>query len=72
LLFKDRTGYLACDYWLEAGVLHYVTSTGESKLLPLERLDLEETVKLNRQRNVEFVLQDSQEMTLDAGRDGPP
>jgi len=58
LFLKDRTGYLACDYWLEAGVLHYVTPAGQSKLLPLGRLDLA-TVKLNLQRNVEFVLQDS-------------
>jgi len=56
---KDGTGYLACDYWLEAGVLHYVTPAGQSKLLALGRLDLEETVKRNLQRNVEFVLQDS-------------
>jgi hypothetical protein len=41
LFLKDSTGYLACDYWLEAGVLHYVTPAGQSKLLPLGRLDLE-------------------------------
>lgn len=58
LFLKDSTGYLGCDYWLEAGVLHYVTPAGQSKLLPLGRLDLA-TVKLNLQRNVEFVLQDS-------------
>jgi len=56
LMLKDSTGYLANDYWLEAGELHYVTPAGKYKLLPLARLDLEETVKLNRQRSVGFVL----------------
>jgi len=56
LMLKDGTGYLADNYWLEAGELHYVTPDGKYKLLPLARLDLEETVKLNRQRSVGFVL----------------
>jgi hypothetical protein len=56
LMLKDGTGYLASDYWLEAGELRYLTPNGKYKLLPLARLALEETVKLNRQRNVEFVL----------------
>jgi hypothetical protein len=37
-------------------VLHYVNSNSQYKLLPLARLDLEETVKLNRERKVEFTL----------------
>ena len=56
LILKDGTGYLASDYWLESGVLHYVNSNSQYKLLPLARLDLEETVKLNRERKVEFTL----------------
>jgi hypothetical protein len=56
LILKDGTGYLASDYWLESGVLHYVNAHSQYKLLPLARLDLEETVKLNRERKVEFTL----------------
>ena len=56
LILKDGTAYLASDYWFEAGVLHYVSANGQHKLLPLARLDLEETVKLNRERNVEFTM----------------
>ena len=56
LLLKDGTGYLASDYWVESGVLHYVNANNQNKLLPLARLDLEETVKLNREREVEFTL----------------
>jgi len=56
LILKGGSGYLASDYWLEDTQFHFLTSDGENKLLPLERLDLKETVLLNRERNVEFVL----------------
>jgi len=56
LILKDGTSYLARDYWLEFGKLQCVTLDGERKLLPLARLDLDETVRLNRERNVEVVL----------------
>jgi hypothetical protein len=56
LMLKGGSGYLASDYWLEGTRLHFLTPDGENKLLPLARLDLEETVRLNRERNVEFVL----------------
>lgn len=56
LLLKDNTGYLATDYWLEGTQLHCLTLDGEHKVAPLGRLDLNETVRLNRERNVEIVL----------------
>ena len=56
LILKNGTSYLARDYWLEAGKLMCVTLDWERKLLPLARLDLDETVRLNRGRNVEFVI----------------
>jgi hypothetical protein len=56
LILKDGTGYLASDYWFESGQLHYVNANGQYKLLPPGRLDLEETLKLNRERNVEFTM----------------
>ena len=56
LILKGGSGYLASDYWLEGTRLHLLTPDGESKVLPLERLDFEETVHLNQERNVEFVL----------------
>ena len=56
LILKDGTSYLARDYWLESGKLQCVTLDWERKLLPLARLDMDETVRLNRGRNVEFVL----------------
>jgi len=56
LVLKDGTSYLARDYWLDSGKLQCVTLDWERKLLPLARLDLDETIRLNQERNVEFVL----------------
>ena len=56
LILKDGTSYLVRDYWLEGGKLQCVTLDGERRLLPLSRLDLGETVRLNHERNVEFVI----------------
>jgi hypothetical protein len=48
---------LSCrDYWLEFGKLQCVTLDWERKLLPLAKLDLDETVRLNREHNLEFVI----------------
>jgi len=56
LILKNGTSYLARDYGLEAGKLVCVTLDWDRSLLPLARLDLDETVRLNRERNVEFVI----------------
>ena len=56
LILKGGSGYLARDYWVEAGVFHLLTAGGEHKTFPISRLDLEETVHINRERNAEFVL----------------
>jgi hypothetical protein len=56
LLLKDDTGYLATDYWLEGTKLHCLTLNGEHKVMPLGKLDLTETVRVNRDRNVDVVL----------------
>src|SRR5215471_990841 len=56
LLLKDDTGYLAIDYWLEGTKLHCLTLDAQHKVMPLGKLDLNETVRVNRDRNVEVVL----------------
>lgn len=56
LLLKDSTGYMAVDYCLEGTQLHCLTLDGEHKTVPLGKLDLNEAVRLNRERNVEVVL----------------
>jgi len=56
LILKGGGGYLAGDYWVEAGVLHLLTTAGDHKIFPLSELDLEETVRLNRELKADFVL----------------
>src|SRR5262249_3222737 len=56
LILKDGDSYLVRDYWIEAGKLQCVTLDGERKLVPLARLNMDETVRLNQERNVAFVI----------------
>lgn len=56
LILRDGTSYLVKDYWVEFGKLQCVTLDGERKVLPLARLDLDETVRLNRERRVGFAI----------------
>lgn len=56
VMLKGGRGYAVNDYWVEAGGLHCITYEGNRKVLPLEEIDLAMTVKLNRERGVEFVL----------------
>jgi hypothetical protein len=56
LILKDGASYLVKDYWLEFGKLQFVTLDGERKLLPLARLALDRTVRLNQERNVQFAI----------------
>ena len=56
LILKDGASYLVKDYWFEFGKLQCITLDGERKWFPLARLDLEETIRLNQERNVAFVI----------------
>jgi hypothetical protein len=53
---KSGAAIVASQYWLQGGAMHCVSASGEQKL-PLEQVDLYRTVSLNRERNVEFILQ---------------
>jgi hypothetical protein len=56
LVLKNGTGYVVTEYWVEAGALRYITSEGVRRALPLAELDLDMTVRLNRERGVRWVL----------------
>ena len=56
LILKDGQGYVATNYWIDASRLVYVGSDGSRRTLPLNDLDLQLTVQLNRERGVPFVL----------------
>lgn len=47
---------LAQRYWLAGSSLHCVSAAGAEQDVPLGMIDLAQTVKLNQERNVEFVL----------------
>lgn len=56
LVFRDHSIQAVTDYWLEDGQLHYVTSDGARHMVPLDELDVDMSVQLNRERGVGFVL----------------
>jgi hypothetical protein len=57
IALKDGSALLAEEYWIQGGQMHCITSGNEEKLLPLEKIDLTESVRLNQERNVNFTLQ---------------
>ena len=57
IALKEGTAFLAQQYWIQGGQMHCVSANGEEKLLPLDQLDLSQTVRLNQERNVAFVLE---------------
>ena len=56
LQLRDGSMYGLTDYWLEGNQLHYVTTYGGQEAVPVERIDLEKTARLNADRGVGFVL----------------
>lgn len=57
IAMKGGTAYLAREYWVDGGQMSCIFTDGTQKQLPLEKIDLYETSRLNRERNVDFVLQ---------------
>src|SRR5579872_358 len=57
IAMKSGTAFLARDYWVQNGQLQCISQTGEQTKFPLEQVDLFETTRVNRERNIEFVLQ---------------
>ncbi len=56
IVLKGGSAFLSRQYWVEGSQLLCVSEVGEHKTFALENLDLFQTVRLNRERNVEFVL----------------
>jgi len=57
LVLKDGRGQVVSDYWFESGQrIRFVSVDGTSGVLPIAVLDLGKTVKLNRERGVDFVV----------------
>lgn len=57
IALKGGTACLARQYWVQGGDMHWISDNAVERVLPLEKIDLYETTRLSRERNVEFVLQ---------------
>lgn len=56
IVLKDGAAYVARDYWSDGWRMHCIGDNHEEKLVALDRIDLPQTVRLNRERHVSFVL----------------
>jgi hypothetical protein len=56
LQLRDGSMYGLTQYWVEGDNLHYFTTYGGENSVPIQRIDFEETVRLNADRGVDFVL----------------
>ena len=56
IALNDGSAFLARDYWVQDGRLFCVSGDAKGQDFPLEKIDLGQTVRVNRERNVSFVL----------------
>lgn len=56
LILKNGTDHVATDYWFSEGYIEYVSRDGSRSQIPVDALDLEETVRNNAARGLSFVL----------------
>lgn len=54
IAYKDHSVYTALAYWMEGGVLHYVTPQNVHNQVSLDMLDLDFTKQLNARRGYAF------------------
>jgi hypothetical protein len=63
VVLHGGSAFLAREYWIQGSEMHCVSEDGEAKAFPVESVDLYQTVKLNRERNVEFTLRTKEAVT---------
>lgn len=56
IAFRDGAAFVAREYWIAGGEMHCISENGDEQLIALDKIDLDQTVVLNRERRVEFVL----------------
>ena len=56
LVLNDGTSHAVTDYWVADGYLEYISPDGARSHIPLEALDLQDTVTRNAPRGLPFVL----------------
>lgn len=57
IAIKGGAAFLAQEYWIQGSQMHCLSATGEERLLSLDKIDLPQTLRVNQERNVDFVLQ---------------
>jgi len=57
IALKGGPAFLAREYWVQSGQMHCISEDGEQKTFALEKIDLTQTVYVNQERKVDFVLQ---------------
>jgi hypothetical protein len=56
IVLRDGAAFVAREYWVSGAQMHCISRAGDETQIALEKIDLDQTVVLNRERNVEFVL----------------
>lgn len=56
LILKHGTDLVVTDYWLADGYIEYISRDGSRSHIPVDALDLQETVTQNSARGLSFVL----------------
>ena len=56
LVLNNGTSHAVTDYWVADGYLEYLSPDGTRSHIPLEALDLQNTVTQNAARGLPFVL----------------
>ena len=57
VILKGGSAFLARSYWIQGGQIECLSEDGQRRGFPLEAVDVYQTVKTNRERNIDFVLQ---------------
>jgi hypothetical protein len=57
IALNDGSAFLARDYWVQDGQIYCVSADAQQRTFPLEKIDLNQTVRVNHERNISFVLQ---------------
>lgn len=56
IVLKGGSAFVSREYWVQGGQIECVSAGGQQRAFPLEAIDLDQTIHMNRERNVEFVL----------------
>ena len=56
IVLKGGSAFLSREYWVQGGQIECVSADGQQRAFPLEAIDLDQTIHVNRERNVDFVL----------------